>query len=751
MILPGMTSAASLAETPASPVNIPGQPVQDIKQFAASDAGKALVAKVLSEFDRAKRARARTQRQWYENMAMYFGNQNVQFKTSGQGLTMATQLIVPSQPKYRTPNPINVTRGIVRTEMAKLLSTKPTTIVVPSTAEDEDFRMAEAAEQTFEAYSNKRKLRQHMAKAVWWASVTGNGFLKTWWDNDCVDPHSKQPGDIRYGAVTPFHVFVPDLLEIDIEDQPFIIIASTKSPDWIKRVYGDMIGNVTPTVAGANDIMETSYLNLDATSAKPDSVTVYEVWVKPGGLPGMDAGGYLTLVDQQIVQYSDTGLPYEHGQYPLAKIESIPTAKFYADSTLNDTNNLQREYNEIRQSIRDAGRRMAKPQLMAERGSIVVSKMTNEPGAVIEYKPGRQPPQPIPLAQLPQYYVDQQDRIKGDLEDVSGQHQVSKGQAPAGLTAGTAITALQERDDQYLTTTFDSLEAAYEKVAQQTISNFVQYVDIPRQIKVEGADRSFDLLELRGSDLSGSTDIRVESGSTVGQSRAAKQAYVMDLVQYGMIDPQSGLEMLDMGGVQAIVDALKVAERQAQRENIKMKKSDPGMLQASQADWDAKVAAYQAAAQANPDIQPAMISPDIADPTTGALADEPANLPINDFDDHATHIKVHNTFRMSQEYEVLPDPIKREFENHVELHTAAQQKGVMQQFLNQIPGDGSDGAQPPAQGEMPPADPSAPDGSISTPPGAPDAPGETMPGQTPPGTLAGNGAAPAPGTPTQGA
>jgi hypothetical protein len=114
------------------------------------------------------------------------------------------------------------------------------------------------------------------------------------------------------------------------------------------------------------------------------------------------------------------GWPYKHGQYPFTKFEHIPTSTFYADSPLVDLNNLQREYNQIRSEIADAGKRMARPQLLVAKGSMVPNKMTNEPGLIIEYKPGFAPPTPIPLSQLPQYYLDQQDRILADWEEISG-------------------------------------------------------------------------------------------------------------------------------------------------------------------------------------------------------------------------------------------------------------------------------------------------------------------------------------------
>jgi hypothetical protein len=64
--------------------------------------------------------------------------------------------------------------------------------------------------------------------------VTGNGFIKTEWDPDW--PTRVRPeGDIKYSSnVTPFHLFIPDLREQEIEDQPFIITAYTRPVDWVQ-------------------------------------------------------------------------------------------------------------------------------------------------------------------------------------------------------------------------------------------------------------------------------------------------------------------------------------------------------------------------------------------------------------------------------------------------------------------------------------------------------------------------------------
>jgi hypothetical protein len=52
----------------------------------------------------------------------------------------------------------------------------------------------------------------------------------------------------------------------------------------------------------------------------------------------------------------------------------------------------------------------------------------------------------------------------------------------------------------------------------------------------------------------------------------------------------------------------------------------------------------------------------------------PAIISVDDFDMHEIHVETHNKFRMSQEYEILPDEVKQQFAEHVAQHEAAIQQ-----------------------------------------------------------------------------
>jgi hypothetical protein len=278
-------------------------------------------------------------------------------------------------------------------------------------------------------------------------------------------------------------------------------------------------------------------------------------------------------------------------------------------------------------------------------------------------------PQPAPIQPLPSYVLQELDHLQADFEDISGQHQVSRG-GNGGVTAATAINYLQERDDSYLTTVFSSIEAAVEKVAKQSISLFIQYVDRPRLIKTVGLDGAFDATILSGADIATGNDIRIESGSALPTSKSARQALITEWMKMQFITPQDGLKILDMGMLKNFYNLMKIDENHAQRENLMMKRLTEQDIQQFQTAWE------QGAANGDPDkVVPGQVD---AEGNPVALA-VPAVIQVHDYDNHAVHIEMHNRFRKSQTFETLSDAVRAEFQKHIAMHEAALQQKMMQQ------------------------------------------------------------------------
>lgn len=629
-----------------------------------ADAQRARLAAIgMQWYSRCKNERIRQERQWYLNLAFYYGNQHVQFRqTQGGG---PFDLYVPRAPYYRVRIVINQVRRIVRKELSRLTAQKPNAFVVPSSSEDADVFAAQAATQIWDSLWRELKFNKILREAVFWQITCGNGFIKTYWDATKKDPNSEEEGAICISAINPFHIFVPDLMCTELEDQAYIIHAQVRTNSWIKQHFGleGSMNKLEEVDEGLQNVMGVS-----RNDTKKDQSIILEIWVKPGYLPELPNGGMFTVVADQLVQGFE-GWPYEHGQYPFSKLDSIPTGKFYTASVIEDLIPIQKELNRSRGQLIESKNRMSKPQLAAEKGSVDARKITTEPGQLIEYAVGFNPPTPIPLQNLPSYVTEEINRLYTDLSDMSGQHEVSNGSTPPGVTAATAISFLQEQDESLIAPHYTSIEEATEKVAGQSLVYVKMFWDEPRTVKIVGIDGTFDVQTFKSADIKGNSDIRVESGSALPTSRAAKQAFIMDLMKMGFIAPEDGLEIMEVGGLNRIYEKIQVDKRQAQRENLKMRVITEEDLMVQQKEWDA----------ADPKLT--------TDPNSGLKLTPPLLVPVHTYDNHELHIQIHNMYRKSQNFEAASPVTKQLFEEHVRQHEEASANMMLHPLTGMDPSD----------------------------------------------------------------
>lgn len=660
-----------------------------LNQFKKKEEAKKLVAWVKAEYEKCKSARKSEEQDWYLQLAFYNGYQYHTWRNLGNGQILQEEPNVQGLPRVT----VNRIEPIIRTEIAKTTSGHPSATVIPASNDDDDLMAASAAEQVWESLYSKRHFQTDvLQKAEFWRATTGNAFVKTFWDSGAkeITPMPVQDqytgevrvtqqvtaqGDVDYNVVSPFHLYVPDLSEEDIESQPYIFNVYTKSEAWVRSTFGTVLPkDFVPAKVSSSEILNAALMDMKSVdSTKPDAVLVIEMWAKPNGCPLLPKGGLITIVDNEIVQFAENGIPYTHKNYPFAHLYSIPTGKFYRRGSIKSLIPIQREYNRIRSQIIHAKNLMAKPQMMYQEGSVDPRKITARAGIWVPIRPGFQYPTPIPIQPLPNYVLNEVQQLHADFEDLSGQHQVSRGES-GGVTAATAINYLQERDDAYLTTVFSSIEAAIEKVAKQSLALFIQYVNQPRLIKTVGTDGAFDATVLSGADIASGNDIRIESGSALPTSKSARQALITDWMKLGFITPQDGLRILDMGMLKQYYNLLKIDENQAQRENLMMKRLTPELVQQFTQAWE-----QGAAAGEQDKVAPGVVDAN-GQPVPLAV---PSVVTVNDYDNHAVHIEIHNRFRKSQAFDTLPAIVKQEFQKHIQTHENALQQKIAEQAAQQ--------------------------------------------------------------------
>lgn len=587
----------------------------------------ALLDKINGHFTKNKQARLTFERQWYLNLSFYFGKHYVQWAgTSVLGSDFSdstfSRLHEPAAPPWRVRLVTNKSRAIVRGEHAKVTKEKPRGFIVPASSDDADRIAAQAAENIFDACWRGLYMNRVLRRASFWTLLCGTSFVKDWFSPSEID-FAGVKGAIKSEPVSPFNILVPDVQEEELENQAHVIHVIAKSAGWVKDTFGVVVQPDSYT-SGALESSVLMAAGINSSTMPKDHVAVREMHIKP--CSEWPKGAVITWTKECILNISESW-PFEHGDFPFTKLEHIPTGRFYGESTLVDIIPLQREFNRTRSQLIEAKNRMAKPQLAAPKGSVDVNKITSEPGLVVEYKPGFAPPQPIPLQNIPSYVIQEYDRIQKDMDDISSQHEVTRGSVPPGVTAATAISYLQEQDDSKLAHTVSSLEEGVERLGKHFLSHVKQFWNAQRKINVIGQNGAFEAYMFSKANIRGNTDFRVEAGSATPVSRAAKQAFIMELVKSEIIPPDKALRYLNMGETAKLYEEMQLDARQAQRENIKLMKK-------------VKVA--------------------------GLWPFGP-----NEFDNHQIHKLEHDNFCKTQEFEELDDEIKAAIRSHANAHSQA--------------------------------------------------------------------------------
>lgn len=712
------TASPRAAQT--MPEFLAGVTSEEIEKLRKNDQDSSLANLVQEWFTRCRNARSAQEIIWYKSLDMYAGRQFTEWDANKR-----TMVETPTKDgELRLA--VNIIEPTCRTEMAKTGTNKPTATVVPASNDIEDILAAEAGTAAYEWWHSAVKFQTHFNDANFWRTVTGTGFIKVFYDSSAEDPAaaaakqqaSAAPGEdttfgrivsqleppkpstvkglIQAEAVTPFNLYVPNLAITMLQKQPYVLHAYTIPVETAKLRYGSLLPDGwEPPTSSLEQIIDLTHLGIVGGNAAPgDEVMVIEAYVKPGYHASLPHGGLLITVGGQLVYSKRDGLPYEHGEYPFSMLTGIDTGRFYRKSVVESITDLQKELNRVFAQIIKHRTMAGKPMMVYDEGSLDPKKIRAVAGQWIPVRLGMNRPTPIPLQELPAFVAQFIDRIKQFLDDISGQHQVSRAISPGADTAASALSLLQETDDNFLSTTFDSIDSMMETVGRQVLSLMVQFWDEPRLVKVAGFDNTFSSRMLKGADLRNGTDLRTESASDLPSSKAARNAQITEWMDKGYIPPELGLEAMGTGTLGKVRDRIRVDRAQAQRENEEMRALDPSMI----AQYNQQQLAMQQQQAADAAAQG-------MDPMQAVQPQ--AMYPINWFDNDAVHIEEHKFFAKGQAFKALPPEVQKVFEQHVTDHEARAAQMMMQQMML------ANGGTPGAPGGGAP-DGGAPDG------GAPD-------------------------------
>lgn len=339
----------------------------------------------------------------------------------------------------------------------------------------------------------------------------------------------------------------------------------------------------------SGEMIEQVVERIDETGAK---VQQYEQRLKyPNGRMIVVAGG---------VVVEDRGLPFADGLIPYARLTNyILPREFYGISDVEQTRSPQIMFNKIVSFAMDTLTIMGNPIWIADNDSGVdTDALVNRPGLVVTKNKGSEVRREEGVHLQP-YVFQLIDRLKVAFDDMSGDTDVSRGISSEGVTAASAIQALQEASrtrirqnsrnlDQFLQelgmmyknrvfefytsprvfriTNIDGSEKYFKfhvekredgKGGQQTVATIRPF------IKDEITGRYHESLEAKELIKRGDFDVRVTTGSSLPFAKKEKADLALQLFDRGIVDAEEVLEATDYPNKEKVLVRMQQAKDSA--------------------------------------------------------------------------------------------------------------------------------------------------------------------------------------------
>jgi hypothetical protein len=539
----------------------------------------------------SKRIRRRFEQQVYLNSAFFQDQQWVAWD--------GRKLYEPQLEPWRARITDNRIKPAVRNDIAKMTKTRPTFVGVPRTQGTDDIAAARYAEQALEYQWRQQDLLRKLRGALTWSRIAGAGYWKVWWDRTLGDPieylvyaqgHEKEgeyaldgrgqimtpdslqglppemadqlmaqtvyTGDLRVDLRTFFHIY-PDPLatEDGLESADWVIEEAVYSMDYARQRFPG--ANLEADASPSAGVSESRMPFADTTGTDFEGgkgVRIREYWRKPSG--ASPRGRYACWAQNQMLAEGDNPYPW----LPYIMFRGIPVpGRFYPDAPVTSLISPQVQINKLLSQFAENSERIGNPPLLKP-STAADWEWHGLPGEQIEFQPTGGPdslPQFMQVPELPAYSQNLLQTLFGSIQEISGQHEVSSAQVPAGVTAASAINLLQEQDDTRLGPDIADMEETIAGAGRRVLWLMVANYDDERHVRISGRDGQWDVFALKGDMLAGCEDIEVQAGSGIPQSQAAKQAAIsaaMNLfIQNGeQIPPKTMRKVLQEYGVSGL-------------------------------------------------------------------------------------------------------------------------------------------------------------------------------------------------------
>ncbi len=444
--------------------------------------------------------------------------------------------------------------------------------------EEGDRRAAAALCAILPAVLEQNDYEQVYSDMWWYKLKNGTGVTGVFWNPE----KNEGRGEIDVRQLDLLNLFwEPGVKDIQASAHFFSVELWDKA--YLKRRY--------PALQCGGSGMDLTQYVYDDTLDTTDKIPVID-WYYKQRRGGRTVLQYAKLACGEVL-YATENLPhmrergfYDHGMYPfvfdtLFPEEGSPAGYGYVDICKSP----QMQIDLLNQAILKNALMASRPRWFVRGdGSINEEEYADWSRDFVHYHGSGSPRESLSQVEvrtLPEIYVAILNSKIEELKETSGNRDFNQGGATRGVTAASAIAALQEAGSKLSRDMIKSAYRAYGRMCGLMIELIRQFYDAPRCFRITGEDgqdaftsySNRDIRERSGSELSESLpvfDVRVRASKAAAYSRISQNELAMSLFKNGFFAPGRArqallaLELMDFEGKEQVMRMLRENENAMQ-------------------------------------------------------------------------------------------------------------------------------------------------------------------------------------------
>ena len=402
---------------------------------------------------------------------------------------------------------------------ADAMDNYPEPNVLPRSADDE--KTAKVLSKVLPVVLEQADYEQTYSDTWWRKLKQGTGVKGVFWD-----PAKRSGlGDITIQSMDILMLYwEPGVM--DVQESANLFSLRLEDNDQLKARWPQLDGHTGSTL----EVAKYEHDEHIDTTDKSVVVDWYYKKARPEGEPLLHyckfCNGVVLYASENDPQYADRGF-YDHGLYPfvfdpLFMEEDSPAGFGYID-VMKDT---QTAIDEMNHAMDENIKLAAKPRfLLSDAAGVNEEELADWSRDIVHVAGTLRDGSLTPLqtAGLQGNCISYRDARVAELKEISGNRDVSQGGTTSGLTAASAIAALQEAGSKLSRDMLKSAYRAFAKECYLIIELMRQFYDEERVYRITGPTGQTEFVPFSGQQL------RAKPGGMVGGVELGAHEPVFDI------------------------------------------------------------------------------------------------------------------------------------------------------------------------------------------------------------------------------